>query len=165
MQQLGEELATPNENHQFLSSLAGVWNTTTTIIGMQPEKGDAQYAMIFDNRFLEGTHSGTVANIPYKGKLTIGFDNCKQKFVSTFIDNLSTTIHVAEGVLDKKSSTLSLWGTMDEWMTGEHDKLVLYRFIVHNEDSYTFEMHDLSLLSNPIVITTIYTKAKTIDKE
>jgi len=40
---------------------------------------------------------------------------------------------------------LSLWGTMDEWMTDEHDKPVLYRFSFVDEDHVVLEVHDLGI--------------------
>ena len=81
----------------------------------------------------------------YDGKMTLGYDNYKRKYVVTFIDSLGTSIKYAEGLLDKSNRTLSVWGPMDEWMTGEHDKVVLYRFLLQNENQFTLEIHDLAL--------------------
>ena len=156
MQQLGEELATPAAEHDFLAQMAGEWNTSTSVLDMDPSIGSASYTMIFGNRFLDGMHNGSVTNIPFEGRLTIGFDTYKHKFTASFIDNLGTSMRSAEGLLDKTGKVLSLWGTMDEWMTDEHDKPVLYRYSILDKDHFTFEVHDLSLVRSTLVIKVSY---------
>ncbi|MBT4530734.1 MAG: DUF1579 family protein [Phycisphaerae bacterium] len=156
MQQLGEELATPTSQHDFLAQMAGEWSTSTSVLDMDPSIGSASYTMIFGNRFLDGMHNGSVTNIPFEGRLTIGFDTYKHKFTASFIDNLGTSMRSAEGLLDKTGKVLSLWGTMDEWMTDEHDKPVLYRYAILDKDHFTFEVHDLSVVSSTLVIKVSY---------
>jgi len=158
MMKLGEELAKPNENHVFLSKLAGEWTTSSTLMGMQPTLGNASYSMILGNRYLDGMHDGTFMSVPYLGRLTIGYDNYKHKFVASFIDDLGTSIRPAEGVLDRTGNVLSLWGTMDEWLTDEHDKPVLYRYRIIDETRFSFEVHDLSMGNDSKVIEVTYTR-------
>ena len=62
----------------------------------------------------------------------------------------------AEGMLDRTGTILSLWGVMDEWMTGEHDKPVLYRYVVVSDIQILFEVHDLGLGKDSKVITVLY---------
>ena len=158
MQKLGEELATPTSSHLFLHQLAGEWVTTTSVMGMAPSTGTASYKMIFGGRYLDGSHDGTYFGIPFNARTTIGYDNYKQKFVYSSIDDLSTTILGAEGILNPSIKVLSLWGTMDEWMTDEHDKPVMYRYIIIDENNYVFEVHDLSMGDKSKVIEVMYTR-------
>jgi hypothetical protein len=158
MQQLGAEFATPNQNHAFLRQFSGKWKTSSSVMGMEPSDGSASYSMILDDRYLDGMHSGTFAGVPFQGRLTIGYDNYKHKFVASFIDDLGTSIRFAEGTLNQNRDTLSLWGAMDEWMTDEHDKPVMYRYKVLDSNHFEFEVHDLSLGSASLVITVHYTK-------
>jgi len=158
MEQLGETYATPTQNHTFLEQFSGNWNTSSSVMGMAPTAGNAFYKMILGGRYLDGMHSGTFVGVPYKGRLTLGYDNYKHKFVASFIDDLGTAIRSAEGTLNRAGDTLSLWGTMDEWMTDEHDKAVMYRYIVTDANHFTFEVHDLSLGEASLVITVRYTK-------
>ncbi|MBT5365158.1 MAG: DUF1579 family protein [Phycisphaerae bacterium] len=162
MEKLGKELATPNSNHQILEKLAGEWNTVQTFMDTNPTAGTASYKMIYDNRFLDGTHTGSILDIPFEGKLTIGYDNYKHKYVISFIDNLGTALRTAEGMLDKSGEVLSLWGTMDEWMTDEHDKPVMYQFKFIDKDTFFLGIHDLSILDkNSLVIAVTYTRVNT----
>ena len=75
-----------------------------------------------------------------------GFDNYKQKFNSVWIDNIGTVMHHTEGLRNQAGDVMTLWGTMDEWMTGEHDKPVKYVYRFLNDDTYEFEVHDLGIV-------------------
>lgn len=158
MQKLGEELATPTSNHLFLHQLAGEWVTTTSVMGLDPTSGTASYKMILGGRYLDGSHESTYFGIPFNARTTIGYDNYKQKFVYSSIDDLSTTMLGAEGILNQSIKVLSLWGSMDEWMTDEHDKPVMYRYIIIDENNYAFEVHDLSMGNKSKVIEVMYTR-------
>jgi len=161
MEKLGEKFATPNENHAFLKRLVGDWTTSTSVIGLPDEHGGATFAMILGNRFVNVDVSGTVANVPYVGRVTIGYDNYKHKFVATFLNDLGTSLLYAEGMLNASQTTLSLWGSMDEWMTDEHDIPAMYRFTILDENHFTFELHDLAKINDTIVIATSYNKVNT----
>ncbi len=164
MAKLGEEFATPNEHHAFLARFSGEWTTSSTVMGLPQEEGKASYNMILGGRFLNGDISGTFANVPYIGRVTIGYDNYKHKFVATFLDDLGTSLRTAQGMLDRTGNILSLWGTMDEWMTDEHDKPIMYRFILIDEDNIVFEVHDLAIDLNSAVITTTYKKVTQVEE-
>jgi len=161
MMKLGEALATPNTNHTFLTSMAGEWRTSSTVMGMNPTSGSASYEMILGNRYLDGMHEGDFMGIAFDGRLTIGYDNYKHKFVASFIDNLGTSMRGAEGMLDRSGTILSLWGVMDEWLTDEHDKPVLYRYIIMNENQFLFEVHDLGMGNESKVIEVTYDRVIT----
>jgi hypothetical protein len=103
-------------------------------------------------------HDGDFMGVPFIGRLTLGYDNYKHKFVASFIDNLGTSMRNAEGLLDRSETVLSLWGEMDEWMTDEHDKLVLYRYQIVDSNTIVFEIHDLALGQDSKVIEVTYTR-------
>lgn len=158
MMKLGEQLATPNSNHFFLEKFAGQWKTSSTVMGMEPSSGSASYSMILGNRFLDGMHDGDFMGVPFIGRLTLGYDNYKHKFVASFIDNLGTSMRSAEGLLDRTGKKLSLWGEMDEWLTDEHDKMVLYQYQIVDSNTILFEIHDLALEKDSKVIEVTYSR-------
>jgi len=161
MMKLGEELAKPNVNHAYLAMMAGDWSTSSSVMGMKPTSGSASYGMILGGRFLDGMHDGNFMGIPFEGRLTIGYDNYKHKFVASYLDNLGTSIRNAEGMLDQTGTILSLWGPMDEWMTDEHDKPVLYRYRFIDNNHFVFEVHDLGMGDDSKVILVTYTRKPT----
>jgi len=160
MEQLGEYLAEPGGHHDYLNNFVGDWITESSVYEMEPTLGTASNILILGDRFLEGNYSGTIMGASYDGKMTLGYDKYKRKYVVTFIDSLSTSIKYAEGVIDKSKRTLSLWGSMDEWMTGEHDKTVLYRFTIQSESQFTMEIHDLSVYPDETKVFKIVYKRK-----
>jgi len=160
MMKKGELYATPNRNHEFLHAFTGHWNTQTRIMYTESQHGTANANMILGGRFLEMSYTGTLMGIPLKGRTTLGYDNFKKKFTAVFIDNLGTSIRTAQGSLDHSAKVLSLWGTMDEWMTGEHDKPVMYRYRIADQDTIVFEIFDLSITDGEAkVIEVLHTRS------
>jgi hypothetical protein len=164
MQKLGEELAATNEKHAFLQRFVGEWETSTSALGLPNENGTATFKMILGGRFLDGLSSGTIAGVPYVSRTTIGFDNFKNLFCSTFIDDLNTSMRFANGSLDESGSILSLHGTIDHWMNGERDKPCLYRFKSIDDSQFTFELLDITKEIYTPVIKTAFKRTLVNDK-
>jgi len=161
MVKLGEQLATPNEHHAFLEKLSGTWTTSSSIMNLPTDQGTSTNEMILGGRFLECSYGGTFMDVQYTGRMILGYDNYKHKFVAMFIDTLGTSMRTAEGMLDKTKTTLSLWGTMDEWMTDEHDIPVLYRYRIVDKNHYVLEIHDLTIVpGETTVITMVFKRLK-----
>lgn len=98
--------------------------------------------------------------IDLEGIFILGYDNYKHKYTAVFIDNLNTSTRIAEGTMDQTNTVLSLWGTMDEWLTDEHDIAVLYRFRI-KPSLIILEIHDLTIIpgnTNVVEITFVKTK-------
>jgi len=152
MQKLGEELATPNEHHTFLGKFAGSWSTKTSMMDLPVEMGSATHEMILGDRFLEGSYEGTLVGIAFEGRMLLGYDNYKHKYAVTYVDNLGTSMQMGEGLLNQAGNILSLWGTMDEWMTDEHDKPVMYRYQLIDNDHFVFEVHDLAIVDGDTLV-------------
>jgi hypothetical protein len=143
----------------------GEWETSTSVLGLPKEKGTATFKMILGGRFLDGISTGTIAGVPYVSRTTIGFDNFKKLFCSTFIDDLGTSMRFAEGSLDESGTILSLTGTIDHWMKGENDKPCLYRFKSIDASHFSFEFFDLTKEINTPVIETTFTRTLVHDEE
>jgi hypothetical protein len=78
------------------------------------------------------------------------------------VDSASTAMQTSEGLADRTGKVLTFYGTMDEWMTGEHDKAVKFVFRIIDDDNHVFEMHDLGIVDgdkeNTKVIEIRYTR-------
>ena len=141
----GEIYATPRDQHRFLEQMQGKWKTSSVVMETEPQFGFSDNTMILGGRFLEMNYGGAFLGLKLEGKVTLGYDNYKNKFTVVYIDNLNTSIRTAEGLLDHTGAVLTLWGTMDEWLTDEHDKPVMYKYELLDQQSFQFEVHDLSL--------------------
>lgn len=50
---------------------------------------------------------GKLEEVDFKGLAVEGYDNVKQKFVATWIDNMGTSVTVSEGAYDPASRTFT----------------------------------------------------------
>ena len=105
--------ATPGKMHDRLREDVGVWqgkNTMWMAPGAPPIETESTSTVspLFDGRFTRCEIKGEMPGMgPYDGLMISGFDNITQKFVSTWIDNYSTSIAQGEGELSKDGKTLT----------------------------------------------------------
>jgi hypothetical protein len=81
---------------------------------------------------------------PFSGVGYTGYDNFKKRYVSLWIDNMSTAMSTMDGNLDKEGKTFTTWGRMDEPMTGEKGKKIKYVTRIIDNDTQTFEVYDVA---------------------
>ena len=104
MQAMMEKFGTrdPREPHKRLASMEGSWNTKTKS-WMEPNKppmetaGTCEQKMILGGRFLKQKCSGDMMGKTFEGVGLTGYDNQTEKYTSTWMDSMSTTLHVMEG--------------------------------------------------------------------
>jgi len=71
----------------------------------QVSEGTLVRKSILGGRFLQEEVTGKLADHPYQGVGTMGYDRAKKKFVSTWIDSVSTAIHLSHGTYDEGTKT------------------------------------------------------------
>jgi hypothetical protein len=122
MQQM-TEMSKLNENHKLLSSLDGNWDYTIKF-WMNPDpnakpqesKGTATRKSIMGGRYCMEDVSGKMQmpgedgkmkDVMFKGMGIEGYDNVKQKFVASWIDNMGTGIEFSEGTYDPATKSFT----------------------------------------------------------
>lgn len=113
------------ESHKLLDERAGNWDVTVRFWmapGTPPDEstGTVEAKMIMGGRFLVEKYEGTAMGQPFSGMGITGYDNLKKKFVSIWIDSMSSGIMYAEGTADGK--TIHWIGEMPDMMTGTYKK-------------------------------------------
>ena len=73
----------------------GEWNEEVTMWmapGAPPtvSKATAKNEMIMGGRYQLSKSTGTMMGMPFEGMSTVGYDNAKKQFTSTWIDNFGT---------------------------------------------------------------------------
>jgi hypothetical protein len=97
-----EKMGAPGEPHKRLAGMEGNWDTKTKS-WMEPDKppmettGTCEQKMILDGRFLKQKCTGDMMGKTFSGIGMTGYDNQTKKYTSTWMDNMSTTLHVMEG--------------------------------------------------------------------
>ncbi len=148
------EMGKTGENHKLLAGMAGNW-TYTLKMWMDPSgkpqesKGTSTRKAIMDGRYFIAEHTGKfqmpgpdgkMKDMDFKGMAIEGYDNAKEKFVSSWVDNMSTMIMNSEGTYDPATKAFT-YNAECEMMPGKMTKIREVIKIVDN-DHHTFEWYD-----------------------
>jgi len=141
-----EAAGTPGEHHAVLERLAGTWNVEILFwpaAGAEPVKtvGMVVNEMIMDGRFLESRFKGTIDGRSFVGTGHEGYDDARGKYVSTWIDSLSTGMAYAEGAPTENPNVIVTRGTTADPATGAIRKTKNVTTI-RSASVYTFEMFE-----------------------
>ncbi len=115
------DFMTPGEMHNWMAQSDGVWSgqVNTYMDPANPTVSTATVTnkMIFNGLYQIGDYTGVMMGQPFMGHSILAYDNAKQKFVNTWIDNMGSGVIVMYGDYDKASKTLHLKGTQTDPMT------------------------------------------------
>src|SRR4029077_809218 len=118
------ELAKLNDNHKVLASTAGTYSYVVKM-WMDPKAnprestGTATRKAIMDGRYVTGDYSGSfkvtgadsnIKDMNFHGMSLDGYDNVKQKFISSWIDNMGTGIMMLDGTYDAATKAFTYTG-------------------------------------------------------
>jgi hypothetical protein len=138
----------PGPNHKELERFLGQWDTETRLMlptPTQPEKGTASYSWLMEGRWVKGESSGTMMGMPIRTFGILGYDNFKMSYVTANVNSFDTTLTTSEGDMDPSGKAILSYGTLDEYLTGEHDKMVKYVWRFLSADEMVLEVHDLPI--------------------
>ncbi len=152
---------TPNEMHQKLQPMVGVWKVKAEswMNGPEPSvsEGTAEYAMVLGGRFLQEAYSGTMMGQPFNGLGYTGYDNVKKKYVGLWMDNMGTSVASMEGQFQPDGKTMTMWGKMDDPVSGKSDD-VKYVTQMVDDNTMVFEMFDPSAGGSKPMMRLTYTR-------
>jgi len=144
MMETYKKLSTPGEPHKQLASLAGSW-TTKTKQWMEPDKpamestGSVEMKTLLDGRFLQQEFSGDMMGQPYSGIGISGYDNLRNRYVSTWIDSMGTGIFMMEGTASADGKTITLKGQHDVPGGGHMTHRAVWNIV--DDNTQTFDMY------------------------
>jgi hypothetical protein len=155
-----------NRFHKALERFLGDWDVEMRM-WMTPggppatSKGTGSWTWLYEGKWLQGDVDVPMMGMRVRQRTVLGYDNFKRKYVSSAVNSMETALRHAEGNFGKEPSVLWMYGAVDEYMTGEHDKTaaLVYRF--DGPDRITLEIHDLSIgLENAKVLEFVFTRRK-----
>jgi len=118
--------STPGEAHERLAKLAGKWNLdvkmTDPEMPASTSEATSECRMIMDDRYLEETVHGTFADMPFEGFGLTGYDNLKEKYCGTWVDNMSTGFMSSEGTYDAATKTFTYVTDCPDVVAGKYIK-------------------------------------------
>ena len=141
-----ENYATIGEAHNRMAKDNGIWNEDLTSwphAGAEPMKMKmtAEIKTIYDGRYQEAIHKGEFMGMPFEGKSTLAYDNATNKYISTWIDNMSTGILVLRGNYDEATKTYTMEGENVDPVTKKMKKMREVITMV-DENTQKMEMYD-----------------------
>ncbi|MEO7532185.1 MAG: DUF1579 domain-containing protein, partial [Sediminibacterium sp.] len=81
--------------------------------------GPMENKMILNGLYLQSTYKGSFDGMPFEGMSTLGYDNARKIFVSTWIDNMGSGIIYMEGTWDDATKQVNFKGKQTDPMTGK----------------------------------------------
>lgn len=158
--------STPSEHHKDFEKYVGTWSATMKM-WMAPSAppveapGSAEYTLLLGGRWLMQNFKGTMMGMPFEGLGLSGYDNFREEYVSTWMDNVSTAGIKITGKRNPETGELTMTGPMDEPMTGERDKTFKAVEKWLGPDSFVFAAYDNIPGTGEVkVMEIIYTRVK-----
>lgn len=145
MMEVYKKLATPGIQHKLLEKLAGNW-TTRTISWMEKGKpptessGTCTQRMILDGHYLQQEYASDMMGTPFTGINLIGYDNHTRKYVSIWIDSMSTGIYHFVGTDSEDGNVVTQECSYDDPVTGPTLWRSVTRFVDDNTLKYEMYM-------------------------
>jgi len=109
---LGAQEAKPGPEHEVLKEHAGVWDAVIASQGSE-FKGVQSAKMALGGLWLLEEFKGEFGGQAFEGRGSTTYDAARKKYVSVWIDSMSTSPMLCEGDYDKATKTLKLTGTMN----------------------------------------------------
>jgi hypothetical protein len=145
----------PGKNHDVLKKFIGSWTTSTRFFfgdkASPAAAGTAEGDWLMEGRWVRFEARGAFMGKALHSYAIVGYDNFKQSFAMVR----------TEGDLDQSGKSLITYGTLDEYLTGEHDKAIKVAWRFESDDKFTMEIHDFAIgESGTKVIEVVHTRKK-----
>ena len=145
MMKAWQAFMTPGAMHKWMEKTNGTWEAETSQWAdakTPPTKSKATNVQtsFAGGRYVMGKFSGTMMGQPFEGMSTMGYDNGKKMFVSTWVDNIGTGIAHMSGTYDEASKTLNLKGHQTDPITGKDSDLREEMKMI-DDNTYTMIMY------------------------
>lgn len=137
MMDVYKKLAIPGTPHKLLASLAGSWNTRNKW-WMEPGKppdestGTCVRKMLLGGRYLQEEFNSEMMGSPFTGIGVTGYDNHTKKYVSTWMDTMSTGIYFFEGTASADGKTITLESRYNDPVKGPMKWRSVLRIVDNN---------------------------------
>lgn len=145
MMKAWQEFATPGDMHKWMEKTNGTWEAEVSS-WMAPDappmksKSTNVQSSAMGGRYVIGKFTGTMMGQPFEGMSTMGYDNAKKMFTSTWMDNMGTGIVHMSGTYDEATKTLNLKGHQTDPMTGK-DTDIREEMKMIDDNTYTMTMY------------------------
>lgn len=99
----------PGPEHEHLKQMEGTWDATVEFGGSE-SKGVMTYKMDLGGLWLFAKFEADFGGMKFQGRGADGYDPARKKYLSLWVDSMSTAPLVSEGTYDKDTNTLTMTG-------------------------------------------------------
>ena len=144
MMEVMMKYGTPAKEHEYLKKYAGDWNfemkswekpDAEPMVSQGTMKGE----ILFEGRYLKMKFDSTMMGMPFKGMQLMGYDLFQKKYVTVWIDNMSTAFAPTTGTLDMAGKVFTETGVWPDPSTGGTSKVKIVTTWLA-DGKYKFEM-------------------------
>lgn len=134
----GQEVPQPGPEHGMLKQNEGTWTAVIKMSDGMESQGEMTSKMECGGLWLVTNFEGDFGGLKFQGKGMDSYDAQKKKFVSVWIDSMSTTPMMLEGTYDEKAKRLTMKGEA----RGPDGKPTRHRLVTtyKDQDHQAFEM-------------------------
>ena len=133
------------EPHKMLAKGNGTWAADMTIwrgIDAPASKmsGTQVTTSILDGHYQQSKFSGNFMGMPFEGISTVAYDNTTKEYVSTWIENMSTSMMIMKGNWDDASKSITFTGKQKNPANGiECTMREVYKVV--DDNNHVMEMY------------------------
>lgn len=130
-------LPKPGPEHEHFKEMAGTWDAT-----IHMKEGESKGVMVskvgLGGLWLLDHFKADFGGMSFEGMGGTSYDAGKKKYVSVWIDSMSTSPMVSEGTFDKQNKTLTMVGSMP--MPGGKSTKATMTTIMKDADTMVFSL-------------------------
>jgi hypothetical protein len=101
----------PGPEHEMFKECEGAWDATVRC-PLGESKGTLHSKVDLNGLWLLEHFQCTLGDMKFEGRSATSYDPAKKKYVSVWIDSMSTSPMMGEGTYDKSAKTLNMVGIM-----------------------------------------------------
>lgn len=160
------KIAAPSQHHKRLEPFVGKWTSVSKVYMGGPgspameSTGTTERKWVLGGRFLMEEHKGQMMGMPHEGIGYTGYDNYRNVYTGTWMDNMGTHILKFAGTADPAGKVFTYYGEMDEPTMKVVGRTVKYVTKVIDNDKHVFEIVDLHAGENYKVVEVTYSRVK-----
>ncbi len=154
----GQIPPTPGPEHEHLKKLEGTWSAKIKM-GDAESPATATYKMVCGGMWLMSDFQGQFGDQKFSGQGLDSYDPEKKKYVSVWVDSMSTRPMLLEGTHDKEKKTTTMTGEAP----GPDGKPAKHKMVTQmpDDDHMTFTMYIIGPDGQENKVMTIeYTRKK-----
>ncbi len=140
MMEVYKKVGTPGPAHKLFAGLEGSWITKTKS-WMEPGKppmessGTCEQKLLYGGRYLKQEYTGDMMGETFEGINILGYDNHAKKYLSVWLDSMSTSIYFFEGTASRDGRTITQEARYDDPVKGP----TVWRSVTKIRDDNTLE--------------------------